>query len=162
MREYPTRFDREAILRKVATMRATLATIASVTDINYAVWINLLDAEVFDVTGIWPAAGKSFEDALEHAQKHGFVLEEALTYELYGKALLRRSQRRPARSMFLDCVATYRRISAFGKSDQVRQLYLSDGNHSAMASTADAATQTNIIDTGNMTLSLRTKEAHSQ
>lgn len=162
MRKNPTRFNREDVLRKIAMMRNTLATVASVNAVNYAVWINLLDAEVYDITGVWPTAGKSYEDALEHAQKYGFILEEALTYELYGEALLRRSQRRPARSMFVDCVATYRRISAFGKCEQVKQLYLSDDGHTVVASTADASTQTNVIDTGHMTLGFRTKEDQLQ
>ncbi|KAL9096518.1 MAG: hypothetical protein Q9165_001515 [Trypethelium subeluteriae] len=161
VRKEPSRSDREELLKEVAATRNKITGIASVNDINYASWIYLLDAEVSDVTGSWPAAGKGYEDAIDHAQKHGFVGEEAQAFELYGEALTRRGQKRPAQNMFLDCIAAYRRISAFGKCDQVKQLYLSEDQRPTMASTSDASTQTHITDTGNMTLNLRAKEEQS-
>ena len=162
VRKDPNRADRDDLLKEVAATRGKLFQLASLNDVNYAAWIHLLDAEVADLSGDWLTAGKSYEDAVDHSQKYGFALEEAQAYELYGGALARRGLKKPAQNMFLDCIAAYRRISAFGKCEQVKQVHLSDLQRSVVVSKADAVTQTDGTDTGNMTFDLRTKEDQSQ
>ena len=162
IRQNPKRPDHQDVLKDVATYKRKLVQISAVNDVNYAAWIHILEAELLDVDGTWPAAGLSYEAAIDHAQEHGFAFEEAQAYELYGAALARQGAKRLAERMFQDCIATYRRISAFGKCEQVKQLHLSDMQHALVTSSADAATQTYVTDTGNMTFGLRPKEDQSQ
>ncbi|KAI9708455.1 MAG: hypothetical protein M1820_003916 [Bogoriella megaspora] len=162
IRNYPNRSDHDELLRQVESHRATIVQIAAVNDVNYAAWIHMLDAELCDITEGWPAAGKSYEDAIDHAQKHGFVMEEAQAYELYGAALLRRGAKRPAQNIFADCVTTYRKIGALGKCDQVNALYLAEAKISTVTATVDATTQTNGTDTGKMAFKLKQNEDQTQ
>lgn len=90
---------------------------------------------------------------------HSFTLDEATSYELYAEYLIRRGSSRPARSMVLDSITAYRRISAFGKAQHVleKHEFLLHGTRSLAM--ADAATQTNVTDTGNTALKLAQNEA---
>lgn len=146
IREDPKREDRDDILQRVAHFRARIEVVSSANPVNYTTWLKLIDAETADVTSNYSLVLGCYEGAVDHAVVHGFVMDEALSLELYGGWLERKGASRPARSAIVDSIAAYRRTGAFGKADQVSERYsfLLFGTRSL--STMDAGTQTEIAD----------------
>ncbi|GAB7360932.1 hypothetical protein MBLNU230_g0916t1 [Neophaeotheca triangularis] len=142
VRVEPDRSDKEQLLRRVANLRARIEIAASINTANYAVWLNLIDAELADVNGAYGKMLSCYEAAVDHAVLHGFALEEALALELYADWLIRKGASRPARGIVLDCISAYRRLSAQGKAEHVTEKYdfLLFGTRSN--TTADVGTQT--------------------
>lgn len=142
IRAEPERSDKDQLMRRVATLRARIEIAASINDVNYAAWLNLIDAELADVQGAYGRMLGCYEAAVDHAVLHGFALEEALALELYADWLIRKGASRPARGIVLDCISAYRRLSAQGKAEHVTEKYdfLLFGTRSN--TTADAGTQT--------------------
>ncbi|KAF2807838.1 uncharacterized protein BDZ99DRAFT_572730 [Mytilinidion resinicola] len=151
-------FNKGKLLDFVRSSISKIRSCCAVTDINYSIWLSLLNAELHDLDGDRVTALVHYEAAIDHAELHGFLLDEALSYELYAEFLQRAGSTRPARRMLKDCVSTYRRLSAFGKSDQLAAKYewLIQGTSSL--STMDVACQTTIIDTGNTPFKLEQNE----
>lgn len=154
IREDPARPDREDLLQRVKTCRERIQVIASANDVNYLVWLKLIDAETSELNKQYGSSLQLYEAAIDHAVLHGFISDEALSYELYADFLIRKGAARPARGMVTDCIACYRRLSAFGKAAHVSEKYsfLLFGTRSL--ATAEMGTQTEVIDTGNTTYRL--------
>lgn len=149
IREDPDRPDREEILARVAHYRARIEVVSCVNAVNYVTQLKLIDAETADVKREYPQVLSFYEGAVNHAVVHGFVMDEALSLELYGDWLERKGASRPARSAIVDSIAAYRRVGAFGKADHVSERYsfLLYGTRSL--STMDAGTQTEIMPDAN-------------
>ncbi|KAI9812357.1 MAG: hypothetical protein M1832_000445 [Thelocarpon impressellum] len=115
LRRQPSATTRDADLETVRAYRRDIEDWATVDDSNYGMWLHLLTGELCDVTEDYGAAIAAYEAALDHAQLHGFVLEEALAHELMAGFYLGRGAKRAARTAVKDAIAAYRRISAHGK-----------------------------------------------
>ncbi|EGP86903.1 uncharacterized protein MYCGRDRAFT_72887 [Zymoseptoria tritici IPO323] len=145
IREDPGRSDRADLLARVGAYTAQIEVVASVNSINFAVFLNLLSAELADVEERYGEVLGFYEEAVNHANLTSNLLEEALCNELYGDWLVRRGAARPARGILLDCVSAYRRVGAFGKAEHVSQQYdyLLSGTMSLSAVHAGTQTATN-------------------
>ncbi|WPH00624.1 Hypothetical protein R9X50_00345400 [Acrodontium crateriforme] len=161
VRECPDRPDREELLETVAEYRTRIEVVSSVNPVNYTIYLSLIDAELGDVTNEYEKILLQYEAAVNHAMLNGFVLDEALSLELYTDYVVRRGASRPARGILLDCISAYRRIGATGKADQVSSRYefLLYGTRSL--STQDAGTQTTFTDTGNTAFKLDRMSSHT-
>jgi signal transduction histidine kinase len=123
MREDPTSNKREEYLKRIAGYRTRIEIISSLNPVNYYTWLQLIDAEVADITHDYDQSLSSYENAVDHAVLHGFTLDEALSMELYADFLIRNGAKRPARGVVLECLSAYRRISASGLVDHVAEKY---------------------------------------
>lgn len=153
IRDEPQHPRREEMIQFSKDILNSLKACCIITDANYKGWVYLLTAVLADVKGDPPSALQNYEAAMDHSELHGFVLDEAFSHELYAEWLVRKKARRAARHSLKDCISTYRRMSAFGKADQVAAKYqwLLTG---VSLTTMDAAVQTTIIDTGNSSFKL--------
>lgn len=142
VREDPERPDRAELMRKVADCRAHIEVVASVNNANYAVMLQLLDAEVADIDQRYGHVLGFYEAAINHAVLHSNDLDEALSLELYADWLARRGAARPARGILLDCISAYRRVGAFGKASHVGEKYAFLLYGTRSLATVDASTQT--------------------
>ena len=154
IREESDRPDRGQLLQRIAEYRTRIELVASVNAVNYAHWLLLIDAEVAELNRRYDKSLTAYEAAIDHTVLHGFVLDEALSLELYADFLIRKGAKRPARGMVLDCISAYRRISAFGKADHISDkfAFLLFGTRSL--STQDAGTQTTVTETDNTSYKL--------
>jgi len=123
IRDNPTTDHRDEILKRIAGYRTRIELISSLNPVNYYTWLQLIDAEVAEVTQQYELSLPAYEAAIDHAVLHGFTLDEALSMELYADFLIRKGARRPARGIILDCLSAYRQISAFGLVDHVSEKY---------------------------------------
>lgn len=154
IRENATTTEKDKLLSCVSSSIDKIRTCCTITDINYSIWVSLLNAELSSLNGDHSGAMRNYEAALDHAEIHGFMLDEALAYELYAEYLIRQGACRPARHMLKDSISTYRRISAFGKSQQITEKYEWLLRGTSTLVTMDVACQTTIIDTGNTSFKL--------
>jgi tetratricopeptide (TPR) repeat protein len=153
-----TTSEKAAVLGKVQSYVNKIKTATTVSDVNYKHWLQLLDAELADVSDDYPAAIQAYEAALDHAHLHDFTLEEGLIYELYAEFLMRRGGSRLARQMLRESIACYRRVSATGKCKDLNEKYEWLLRGTATLTVADAECQTTIIDTGNTPYKLAQNE----
>jgi signal transduction histidine kinase/predicted ATPase/DNA-binding response OmpR family regulator len=123
IREDPASEKRDEYLQKIAAYRTRIELISSLNPVNYHTWLQLIDAEVGDVTNHHQQSLSSYENAIDHAVLHGFTLDEALSMELYADFMIRNGAKRPARGVVLECLSAYRRISAFGLVEHVAEKY---------------------------------------
>ena len=115
----------------------------SFNDINYRHWLRLLDAEIANINGDIDVAISHYEDALDHAENQEFTLDRGLICELYAQAMLQRHAQRPARRLFSEAENAYRRVSAFGKAEQVKSQIGRWLSHASRdVATVDVACQT--------------------
>lgn len=160
--------DNKAHPKKERFFKHVLATInqlealCAITDVNYRSWIHLLAAVLAEVNDDSPTAMLNYEAAMDHAEIHGFTLDEAHALELYAEWLVRKKANRPARHALKDCISVYRRISAYGKANHVINKYELLLRGTVSLTTMDVAVQTTIIDTGNTTFRLEQNEDHEQ
>lgn len=146
LREDHTVGDREQILQRVQGYRTQIELVASLNPVNYYTWLQLIDAEVAEVTRQYDRSLPGYENAIDHAMLHGFTLDEALSMELYADFLIRKGAKRPARGIILDCLSAYRRISAFGLVNHVSEKYQFLLYGTRTGSTRDAGVQTELTD----------------
>ncbi|KAF2195293.1 hypothetical protein K469DRAFT_545787 [Zopfia rhizophila CBS 207.26] len=158
LRETPESPERERYLQFVQASIKRMEACCVVTDVNYRCWISLLNAELSDLTGDTSAAVRHYEAAMDHSEVHNFALDEAYSFELYAEFLARKRALRPARHSLKDCISAYRRMSAFGKAEQLTDKYEWLLRGTSSLSTFDVACQTNIISTGNTPFKLEQNE----
>lgn len=149
LREDPQNTRREEMLRHVRDTLKQLEACCTITDVNYRSWVNMLTAVLADINSDHPTALQYYEAVLEHSECHNFTLDEALGLELYADWLVRKKAYRAARHTVKDCIATYRRMSAFGKANHFASKHESLLRHATSLTAQDAAVQTSIIDTTN-------------
>ncbi|KAL5120883.1 Chk1 protein kinase [Pleosporales sp. CAS-2024a] len=162
VREDPSNTRKEEMIKFVQDTVQTLEACCTVNDVNYRGWIHLLKATLAGVQRDPPSALQNYEAAMDHCEVNDFILDLAFAQELYGDWLTRIKAYRAARYCFRDCMANYRRMSAFGKASHVATRYewiLRDGSS---ITTREVGVQTTVMDTGNTTLRLEQNEDQEQ
>jgi len=86
----------------------------AVTDVNYLAWSKLLAAQVSEMEGDHGTALQHYEESLDHASAHNFVLEEALGNYLLAGFFIRTYSRRPAKAALREAIMLYRQLGAVG------------------------------------------------
>jgi len=141
----PVRRDRDALLSQAAANIEKIRACTAVDSSNYQAWILLAEAEMADVTDKYDLATRNYESALDHCELHGFTLDQATTYELYGEFLIRRSASRPACRLLTESIAAYRRVTASGKVEHISEKHALILSGTFAVSTAEAGTQTTAL-----------------
>ena len=134
--------DRNAVLAKVKDYKARISRWQVDCNVNYLMWTLLIEAEMAEVEGRYGEAIEAYEAAIDHTQLHDFLLEQALAFELQGDFFVRRGAKRAARSTLKDALATYSRIGATGKVDQLKTKHEWILRASTTVQTRDQAIQT--------------------
>lgn len=158
LREEPENPEKERMMDFVRQSIKKLEACCVITDVNFRGWIALLVAGLAEIARDPSTALQNYEIAMDHSEVHNFTLDEAHAFELYAEWLVRKKALRPARHMLKDCISTYRRVSAYGKANQLTAKYEWLIRGTASLSTMDVAVQTTIIDTGNTSLRLEQNE----
>ncbi len=114
LRNKPLEINKQKILDEVRGYKSKIEEWQQVNDVNYAMWSLLIHAEVSEMTCDYSEAIQAYEAALDHSQRYGFVLEEALCFGQQGEFYLRRGARRAARTMILESINAYARLNAIG------------------------------------------------
>ena len=86
------------------------------SDVNYVMWVQLLDAEIHSILGDSSTAAGLYEAAIDHSQVHGFALEEALATELQANFFIRQGAKRAGRIMLQEAIGGWNRINCGGKA----------------------------------------------
>ncbi|KAG9186027.1 hypothetical protein G6011_02583 [Alternaria panax] len=149
LRDEPKHSRRDEMLQHIQSTLKLLEACCTVTDVNYRGWIHLLTAVLADINVDPPSALQNYEAAMEHSERHDFVLDEAFALELYTEWLVNKKAYRAARHSLKDCISTYRRMSAYGKANHFASRYEWLVHSSQSLTTVDQAVQTSIVDTGN-------------
>lgn len=160
-RENPERSDKASLVQRISSFTEKIRVAASFNNVNYRIWLALLDAEYQDLTCDHRSASKLYEDALDYGEQDGFLLDQGLVNELYASFLMRRCARRPARRLVAEALRCYNNIGAIGVSAHVAEKFawlLSSGTE---ADKVDVACQTDIVDTGNTAYKLEKHEGQS-
>ncbi|RYO96595.1 hypothetical protein DL765_011532 [Monosporascus sp. GIB2] len=92
-----------------------------VSDVNYLVWSNWLDAQLAELRGQHGLAIRQYEAALDHAAEHGFLFEEALGNFLMAGFFIRQSARRSATAVLRESVALWRQLGASGVAQRIEE-----------------------------------------
>ncbi|KAF1916144.1 putative histidine kinase HHK1p [Ampelomyces quisqualis] len=140
---------RDEMIKFVKDTIQLLEVCCTITDVNYKGWIHLLMAVLAEVQRDPPTALKNYEASMDHSEVNDFTLDEAYAQELFGESLVNKGAYRVARHSIKDSISAYRRMSAYGKADQVAKKYEWLLRRSAAVPTTDVGVQTTVIDTGN-------------
>ncbi|KAF1963424.1 two-component sensor protein histidine protein kinase-like protein [Byssothecium circinans] len=154
LREEPGHRDKDRMMGFVHRTINKLEACCVITDVNYRHLISLLTAGISELIDDQPSPLSHYEAALDHSEVHNFTLDKAHAFELYAEWCLREKALRPARHMLKDCISTYRKVSAYGKANQLSAKYEWLLKGTASLSTMDVAVQTTVIDTGNTSFRL--------
>ena len=158
LKERPDHPERERYLGYTQQTVRKLEACCIITDVNYRGWIFLLNAQLAEVSHDPPTALRLYEQAMDHNEIHSFALDEAYAFEMSAEFYIYKKALRPARHTLKDCISTYRRMSAFGKANQLTTKYEWLLRGTSSLSTVDVAVQTTIIDTGNTQYRLEQNE----
>ncbi|KAL1639035.1 Chk1 protein kinase [Diplodia intermedia] len=148
-REKPDREGREALLQRIVSFTEKIRVAANYNDINFRLYLAILDAEYYDLICEYSPASKCYEQSLDFADLDGYMLDQGLAYELYAAFLVRRGARRPARRLLTDSLRCYSNTGAVGVLEHVGQKFEWLLNSEGGIETVDVACQTDIVDTGN-------------
>ncbi|PTB75927.1 histidine kinase [Trichoderma longibrachiatum ATCC 18648] len=96
---------------------------ATVSNVNYLAWARLLEAQMAELSGDHGGSVQSYEEALDHATEHDFVLEEALGNYLMAGFFIRRKARRSARAALLDALSLFRQMAATGVAHAIEDAH---------------------------------------
>ena len=142
VRENPSGANREDYLGKVRKYSACITQWQAECNTNYIMWSLLIEAGLAEVEGRLGDSIQTFEAACDHSEVNDFLLEQAIAVELQGEFLVRRGARRAARYTLQVAKATYSRIGALGKADQLSAKYEWVLRASTTVQTRDQAVQT--------------------
>lgn len=106
---------REAHLERATWHRAQIEGAAAHAPHNHGHRLALIDAELARARGDALAAMDGYDAAAAAAQKHGFVYEEALAFELAGRHHLARAKVTSARAYFAEAAVAWARWGATAK-----------------------------------------------
>lgn len=151
---------KERLLAELQQYKEKIDALQSHCNANYLMWSLLIEAEVSELTGEHHKAIQAYEAAIDHCQVYGFVLEEALGYELQGGFYMRRGAKRAARHILEEAIATYARMSATGKIDHLAAKHEWVLKNATKSRTIDVAIQTaaSIGEIGNTSYRLQENE----
>ncbi|KAF2147305.1 uncharacterized protein K452DRAFT_293751 [Aplosporella prunicola CBS 121167] len=158
IRSNPAHKNRDEMRMRAEQYTEKIRVTAAHNDVNYRVWLEILDAEIIDLAGDAKDAMNHFEEALDHAEQHGFLLDQGLAYELYADCASRHGARRPARRLMKDALRCYNHVGAIGVSAYVSEKYAWLLVGKSIVTSVDVACQTDIVDTGNTSFKLEKHE----
>ena len=115
--------EHPAILQKIEANQGQIATLAQLTPMNYQHQYHLIEAERQRFLGNEGAAQEQYELAITLAQKHHFLCDEALAYELAGHFYLATQRERLARYHLQDALYTYQQWGAKAKVVDLQKKY---------------------------------------
>ena len=118
-RENPSEPNRADSLAMVQQFKERIVQWQAESDTNYLTWSLLIEAELAEIEGRFGDSIEAYEAACDHSEVNDLQLEQGLAFELQGEFLIRRGARRAARYALKDAKATYYRISALGKAEQL-------------------------------------------
>ncbi|KAL9106884.1 MAG: hypothetical protein Q9227_008132 [Pyrenula ochraceoflavens] len=133
---------KEKHLKTVREYKDEIDRMGLLNDTNYAMWSYLLDAELSHVTCQFQTCSKSYENAIDHCQVHGFAVEEAIAIELQAEFLIARGAKRAGKVMIQECIAAWNRINALGKATQLAEKHEWLLKTAITSRTMDTAVQT--------------------
>lgn len=142
VREDPSDPEREDKLAKVRDYTQLIVQWQAEYNGNYLMWTLIIKAGLAEVEGHYGDAIQAYEAACDHTELNDLLLEQAIAFELQGEFFVRRGARRAARSTLHDAKATYARIGASGKVDQLTAKYEWVLRTSTTVQTRDQAIQT--------------------
>lgn len=142
IRSHPACAEREDYMQRIRGFEQKLQLVSSHNSTNFKTWVDLINAELSELQTDYQKAILSYEAALSQSELQGALLEEATSYELYAEFLIRRGSSRPARSMIVEAVATYRRANAMGKAAQLSEKHAFVLRGTRSLAVNDASTQT--------------------
>ncbi|KAK4083506.1 uncharacterized protein Triagg1_1168 [Trichoderma aggressivum f. europaeum] len=96
---------------------------ATVSNVNYFSWVKLLEAQMAELSDHHGESVQGYEEALDHAAEHDFVLEEALGNYLMAGFFIRRKARRSARAALLDALSSFRQMAASGVAHAIEDAH---------------------------------------
>ena len=134
--------DRDALLEDARKAKSRLEAWSTVNDINYAVFTHLLGAHIAENECRYDICVQEYEAAQDASELRSSHLDYALATELSAEFLIRRGARRLARGSLSDAIASYRRVSAFAKANQIHGKYEYLLRGCANLNSADAVCQT--------------------
>jgi PAS domain S-box-containing protein len=110
-------------LEKVATNQRQLHTWGQAAPMNFLHKFHLVEAERARVEGRAAEAREHYDAAIALAQRHGYLNDEALAYELAAQFYLARGQSRLANHYLRDARAAYARWGAHAKVTDLEARY---------------------------------------
>lgn len=116
--------DKKAIIKKVEENQKKLETWSKYAPMNFLHKWTLVEAEKEKVLGNDIEAEKYYNEAIELVQKHEYINEEALAYELTARFYLERNKRRIAGYYLWDSLDAYQRWGAVVKVTELKRKYL--------------------------------------
>ena len=120
IRQNPDSVDRKNLLERVITYQSQIESWQGVCNVNYLMWSLMLEAEMNELEGNYHDAVQKYEAAVDHTIMNDLVLDQALAIELQAGFYIRRGAKRAAHAAVLDAIATYNRINAIGKVEQLK------------------------------------------
>ncbi len=115
--------DMEGLATLIKYFKRRIEQWQVVTDVNYLAWSKLLAAQIAEMEGVHDGILCLYEEALDHAAKHGFAFEEALANSLLGGHLLRVGSRRLAKTALLGAITLYKQFGATGVASHIEEEY---------------------------------------
>ncbi|KAH6606673.1 serine threonine kinase [Trichoderma cornu-damae] len=113
--------DTAQVLEKLGVFLGMINDWATVCDVNYLPWARLLQAQMAELSNRHGESIRHYEEALDHAAEHDFVMEEALGNYLMAGFFIRRKARRSARAALLDALSLYRQVAATGVAHAIEE-----------------------------------------
>lgn len=107
---------------KLLDNQKQLETWATIAPANFQHKLALVQAEHSRINGDWRAV-EFYEQAIQGAHKNGFLLEEALAYELAAKFYLAQGMEKFAQTYLPEALYRYQRWGAVAKVKQLEQNY---------------------------------------
>ncbi|MBL4578258.1 MAG: AAA family ATPase, partial [Flavobacteriales bacterium] len=118
-----TKAEKGAILKIIKANQKNMKKWAHHAPMNYLHKFHLVEAERCRVLGKTEKAGKHYEQAIALANKHGYINEEALGYELAAKFYIGLEQIQLGRYYLQDALDCYTEWGAQAKVDDLKTRY---------------------------------------
>ncbi|KAJ5563937.1 hypothetical protein N7513_000179 [Penicillium frequentans] len=141
-RSFETFFEEEmtGLARMLRYFKRKIEQWQVITDVNYLAWTKILGAQIAEMEGDQSAALRYYQEAIDHASKHGFGFEEALGHHLLAGHLMREGSSLLGTLTLKEAAGLYRRIGATGVADHILNSH--DLEQQKKEMTREAATQT--------------------
>jgi signal transduction histidine kinase/CheY-like chemotaxis protein/tetratricopeptide (TPR) repeat protein len=131
------------VLKQMKDFKRKIIAWQTVNEVNYLAWSTILAAQIAEMEGQHGLALEHYEKALDHAEAHDFLFEEALGNYLQAGFFLRTGSRRSAKASLREATLLYRSFGALGVAKHI------EDEHSLLLQgptrnerTADVACQT--------------------
>ncbi|KAJ5645785.1 two-component sensor protein histidine protein kinase (dhkkdhkj) [Penicillium lividum] len=120
-RSFETDFEEEmtSMARMLRYFKRKIEQWQVISDVNYLAWTKLLGAQIAEMENDQNAALIFYQEAIDHASKHGFAFDEALGHHLLAEHLMREGSSRLGTMALKEAVGLYRQIGATGVANHI-------------------------------------------